>query len=221
MIILKDRSSYLERRTTLNLIGLIASLFLNIPLFFLISLYSLVLTLPLVYKFYYAYSNYKRGLKGEEAVIEALSCLSDDYYLINDVKLPNLRGNIDHILLGPNGIFVIETKNYSGTIECDGDSWKRIVGEKEYEIPSPSKQVKRNAMALKRALEYVLERKISQVEEVVVFTNPDVIILFSNPTVTVLSVEKLCDYVKSRELVVFSREELDQIAQVILKLSED
>ena len=76
-------------------------------------------------------------------------------------------------------------------------------------------------MALKRALEYVLERKISQVEEVVVFTNPDVIILFSNPTVTVLSVEKLCDYVKSRELVVFSREELDQIAQVILKLSED
>lgn len=107
MIILKDRSSYLERRAMLNLIGLIASLFLNIPLFSLISLYSLVLTLPLIYKFYHTFSNCRKGIEGKEAVIEALSCLSDEYYLINDVQLPNLRRNIVRIPLDPNEFFCL------------------------------------------------------------------------------------------------------------------
>ena len=81
--------------------------------------------------------------------------------------------------------------------------------------------MKRNALALKRALEYVLGRKIGWVEGIVVFTDPDAVIFVNNPTVNALRVEELCDYVKSKELVVFSREELDQIAQVILKLCGD
>ena len=32
----------------------------------------------------------------------------------NDVNLPGKRGNIDHVVIGPTGIYVIETKNYSG-----------------------------------------------------------------------------------------------------------
>ena len=35
--------------------------------------------------------------------------------------LPESYGNIDHIILGSNGIFVIESKNYDGKIICNGD----------------------------------------------------------------------------------------------------
>jgi hypothetical protein len=41
--------------------------------------------------------------------------LSDDYYLLNDLYLRDGGGDIDHIVLGPNGVFVLETKNWSGT----------------------------------------------------------------------------------------------------------
>jgi len=65
------------------------------------------------------------GAYGEEAVIGALSRLPDNYHVINDV---NLRfGNavywrktgeyiktcqIDHVVAGPTGIFLFETKNW-------------------------------------------------------------------------------------------------------------
>lgn len=45
--------------------------------------------------------------------------LNDDYVLLNDCTLPDDRGGttqIDHILISPYGVFVIETKNYKGWI---------------------------------------------------------------------------------------------------------
>ena len=59
-------------------------------------------------------------------------------------------GNIDHIVLGPNGIFVIETKNYKGEISCYGDVWHGDYDTESYPIKSVSKQAKRNAVTLKR-----------------------------------------------------------------------
>ncbi len=45
-------------------------------------------------------------------VVETLTTLDNSYVLINDVVLPDRKGNIDHILVGPNGVFAIETKSY-------------------------------------------------------------------------------------------------------------
>lgn len=62
------------------------------------------------------------GAAGEERVAEMLKNLPPEYTTINDVLLPS-GVHIDHIVLGPNGIFVIETKNHRGLIKCEGDSW--------------------------------------------------------------------------------------------------
>lgn len=58
--------------------------------------------------------SWDKGIKGEATVYSYLRHLPDHYFTLNDVKLPNGRGNIDHIVLGPTGIFVIETKNING-----------------------------------------------------------------------------------------------------------
>src|SRR3990172_5081014 len=57
-------------------------------------------------------SNWHKGILGEKMVVEALTPLDNSYVLINDVLLPERRGNIDHILVGSNGVFSIETKSY-------------------------------------------------------------------------------------------------------------
>ena len=66
------------------------------------------------------------GARGEEAVIAELRKLPDSYYVFNDMKFNtdehwiydngerfNKSCQIDHLVVGPTGIFLLETKNWS------------------------------------------------------------------------------------------------------------
>jgi hypothetical protein len=68
----------------------------------------------------------------ERAVIRTLSTLSDDFVLINDLHLSYDRdipfedsylktAQLDHLLIGPTGIYAIETRHWSRTVAADGD----------------------------------------------------------------------------------------------------
>ncbi|MBE1426516.1 hypothetical protein H4684_003182 [Desulfomicrobium macestii] len=59
------------------------------------------------------------GAKAEQAVAEALQELPDDYYVFHDLEFPGF--NIDHVVLGPNGIFLVETKSQKGNITQEND----------------------------------------------------------------------------------------------------
>jgi hypothetical protein len=61
-------------------------------------------------------SRYLSGDRGELMVAEELARLPDSYAILPDVILPDKRGNFDYVVLGPNGIFLIEVKNHSGRI---------------------------------------------------------------------------------------------------------
>ena len=68
---------------------------------------------PLVAFYFYLrkYHIYNGGWQGEKQVAKLLArTLSDNYYLLNDLYLRDGGGDIDHVVLGPNGVFVLETK---------------------------------------------------------------------------------------------------------------
>lgn len=237
---LKDREDYLQNKARFYKRILIITTFISLSIIFLIitmlisNSNNIFIGLNLYILFYFAtpillsitgffitkYMNYQKGIKGENSVIAHLSTLPDSYYLINDVKIGSDRGNIDHIVLGPNGIFVIESKNYSGIIECNGDKWDRIYEDKIYEINSPSKQVKRNAMKIKKIIEHTNYREVLSnlwVNGIVVFTNPDINLKIMNPTVPVLKVEELAEYIANKkDNIVLSPKEIRELADVIL-----
>src|SRR5205823_4975822 len=55
------------------------------------------------------------GLRGEQHVSALLARdLPDDYVLINGLALPRAGGDIDHLVIGPTGVFVLETKTMAG-----------------------------------------------------------------------------------------------------------
>ena len=58
------------------------------------------------------------GKAGEKRVARKLDWLPKEYIILNDIMLPTQYGTtqIDHIVVSPYGIFVIETKNYKGWI---------------------------------------------------------------------------------------------------------
>lgn len=68
-----------------------------------------------------AFKPFIKGKVGELAVAVQVKLYLKDpqYILLNDCTLPDEQAGttqIDHILLSPYGIFIIETKNYKGWI---------------------------------------------------------------------------------------------------------
>ena len=63
---------------------------------------------------------YGIGAEGERLTGRVLDKL-DGYIVLHDRKIPGSKANIDHVAIGPGGVFVIETKNYKGEVTIKGD----------------------------------------------------------------------------------------------------
>jgi nuclease-like protein len=59
---------------------------------------------------------WKIGTEGERRVAEVLASASG-IEVLHDRLVPGSRANIDHIVVGPSGVFVIDAKKYKGAIE--------------------------------------------------------------------------------------------------------
>ena len=88
-----------------------------------------------------------KGHLGEEIVKFKLSQLrpKELYKVLNDVYLPIEGGGttqIDHIVVSPFGVFVVETKNFSGWIFADGNSstWTQVLGNTKNQFQNPIRQ---------------------------------------------------------------------------------
>jgi Nuclease-related domain len=61
-----------------------------------------------------AADRYYGGAGGEHDVGLVLSQLPQEFHVFNSLGF--YAGDVDHIIVGPTGVFVVETKNHSGTI---------------------------------------------------------------------------------------------------------
>jgi hypothetical protein len=141
------------------------------------------------------FENWSKGKRGEIVVAEALKSLSNSYVLLNDLTLPDGKGNVDHLVIAPNGLFVIETKNYSGRVKCEGDQWF-VNGRPSKSV---SRQAKRNAMAVRNHLGTIFaerQRQIPFVNAVVVFVEPNGRLNLNQPTVPVLRSDELAGFIR-------------------------
>lgn len=80
--------------------------------------------------------------------------------------------NVDHVLIGPCGVVVIETKRLAGRIRCYGDEWSVNGGRRG----SISRQVNSGASAIRYYLAArhpdLVSTALRWVESIVVFTHP-------------------------------------------------
>jgi hypothetical protein len=104
----------------------------------------------------------KAGIAGEQLVaVELGRALNDDWTLLRGYR--NRRGEIDHLLLGPRGLFAIEVKNLNATVHIDTDRWQadkydnygnlveqRLIADRKGR--SPSVQLNEPASTLERFL---------------------------------------------------------------------
>ena len=114
-----------------------------------------------------------KGKVGEFAVSTHVKLYLDErYILLNDVTLPDESAGttqIDHILLSPFGVFVIETKNYKGWI-FGGERqkvWTQKIYKKTYKFQNPVYQNYKHIKVLESVLSDIVEPQL--LHSVIVF----------------------------------------------------
>jgi hypothetical protein len=64
---------------------------------------------------------WRRGAAGERRTARLLSPLErQGWAVLHDLAVPGSQANIDHLVIGPGGVFVIDSKQYRGRLQLDG-----------------------------------------------------------------------------------------------------
>jgi hypothetical protein len=144
---------------------------------------------------------FRAGLQGETALKQTLNSLSDDFVAFYNVPINNSK-DIDCVLVGPKGVFIIEVKNHKGTIIYSENGWKQLKtgrGGTQYlgNLENPRKQLLANMHKFKTFLD---ENNIHVwIQPILVFTNPEAdIVLEKEPKpIIVCKIENILDVINN------------------------
>lgn len=213
--LLEPSSDYLKKKAERNLVvGLLCLIVLlvllvtsidNLPFYVNAGRYETVrgaaLGMFIVGCYYFLvlqYPSWRRGWIGEQKVTQTLLAgLGNEYSLFNNVLLKDKRGgDIDHIVVGPSGVFVVETKNFRGKISYYEDNWEGVGRQ------SPSRQARSNATRIRKTLvsSQSLESRRFWVQGIVVLANTRATVTPRKQPerVEVFKLDELVDYIKSQ-----------------------
>jgi hypothetical protein len=59
---------------------------------------------------------WRRGATGERVTAWWLGRLPDGWYVFNDIPVGDRGANIDHVIVGPGGVFTVNAKNLTGKV---------------------------------------------------------------------------------------------------------
>lgn len=137
---------------------------------------------------------HRRGQEGEEKVIQLiLQVLDGNWRVFRNLNLPGSdKGDLDIVLVGPPGVWVLEVKNFQGKYRNIGGNWEYRTGKAwRPAIVNPSKQVINNAYRLKNFLK--ADRLNVFVESAIVWANQDSSLSIENPAVAIWRYDRLPD----------------------------
>ncbi|HHY66467.1 MAG TPA: NERD domain-containing protein [Alicyclobacillus sp.] len=154
-----------------------------------------------------------RGSKGEEKAGTLLSGLPDEYLVFHDISCP--VGNIDHVVLGPTGIFIVETKSHSGTITASAEG-KLLRNGKPLE-KDVVKQVWQQVSWLKKTLKSRLEDTVF-IHPLLVFVNGFVQVRNPVKGITVIPGKWLVETITNKKNRL-AAQKFDRIQRVLWELS--
>ncbi|MCM3722878.1 nuclease-related domain-containing protein [Solibacillus isronensis] len=169
-----------------------------------------------------AYLPQLKGYVGERRIRKILESLGEDVKIYNDLYVPKKNGEmtqIDHVLLSPNGIFVIETKNYTGWIFGSESqrNWTQTIYKKKSRFYNPVMQNKAHI----KALQHYLNMDVP-LHSIIVFSNAATF-KFKEPfhEAHVLQTKHLKRTINQFTINEISGEQLSRISQLLHALVPD
>ena len=134
------------------------------------------------------------------------------YRRFHDIIIPSNNGTtqLDHILVSPYGVFIVETKNRTGWIfgSESQSKWTQVVYKKKYSFQNPLRQIYRH----KKVLSEYLELDESSIEGIVFFNGDSQFKTNLPPNVLNYG---LGSYIKQFNDIVLSDKEIQRICNLL------
>jgi len=149
-----------------------------------------------------------RGAHAEEVVSERLASLPEGYHAFHDLAFDGF--NIDHVVVGPGGIFLVETKSHREEVTAQGDTL--LLGGKQ-----PAKNFLNQAWSQAYQLRALLEKRTSRewkIKPILCFTRAFVKVREPVKGVEVLNKKYLASYL-SRQPQIFGTEEIETVSRIM------
>jgi len=179
--------------------------------------YSLIIAVFIIFLRIILGSPKYKGKVGEKKVSRKLKKFTRapyGYCVIDNAifRTPDGTTQIDHILITPFGIFVIETKNMSGWIfgGVKQKKWTQVLYKNKISFQNPIFQNYKHIMAIQDLIG--VDRRL--IFNIVVFVGYAKFksIMPSN----IIRISELQKYIKSHTQIVFSESELNRVATILL-----
>jgi len=181
------------------------------------AIYYIILAVVIVAAVYFRLNRAKiLGRWGEKKVSTLLELLGSEYRIFNDVliKNGNWTSQIDHVVLSPYGIFVIETKNYKGWIYGgpDKEQWTQNIWGHRSSLSNPIRQNRGHIMALKKVLPNCAE---NQYKSIIVFSSKADLKTRIPEEYNVIYTWQLPSRIKSYKEQILSNNDIEQITATL------
>lgn len=134
---------------------------------------------------------------GALAAANQLSLLNDEWTVVHSVPLGSGEGELNHIVIGPGGVFVLATRNYRGRRVRAGGNILTVDGHKTDEIRALRYAERRATDVLRQALGAHVA-----IAPVIVVTNCSSLTIEAKvPAVPVLSLDRIPRWFTARDRV--------------------
>jgi hypothetical protein len=196
----KRRARYSNLASVGGLLVLLAGVLIPLFLPSLASISQVIIVIGLgtsMMGIYFA-NRWVRKPRPEVTLDHALRSLNDSYHLYHYPSLP-----LEHVLLTPSGVILIETVNLSGYFSFRNGRWKERMGFGramryivEEHLGNPTKAAQDGQLYLSGRLALLLgQKELFPVKSVVAFTHPSVDLDLEETPVPVCKADKLKKYV--------------------------
>ncbi len=159
---------------------------------------------------------FRKGAVGEALIGYILEGFPDDYRVIHDLTTP--FGNVDHVVIGPSGAYIIDTKNWKGIVGADGNG-ELLLNGKPTQKPEV-KNLSRTIMSIKDKIK-VLSALDPYIQGVLAFPSAWIDAKWgSTGYIHRVKDEQLYDYiVENKRSNKLSKKEIENISQAFLALA--
>ena len=148
-----------------------------------------------------------RGALGELAVGRVLAKLGPQWHVLHAVPVGEGDTDIDHVVIGPGGVFTLNSKNHSGQNVWVAGRTFLVAGQKQPHIPKAEAEAQRAGKLLGRALASSV-----RVTPMLVVVDPKKITVRERPAqVVVVTASEVVSWLR-RQPKVLSTDQVDQLA---------
>lgn len=111
---------------------------------------------------------YRIGAKGERQVASKLADLGPKWHVLHSLVLSDSGTDLDHLVIGPGGVFCINTKNHPGKKVWVGGNTLMVSGQRQGYVGASRSEAKKVSRILTTACGHHV-----QVDPIVVIANGD------------------------------------------------